>query len=664
MKMMVALLGILTLSLLHHHVEGAARGSASELVSRASSALRERENFETRAHAQLSRWCNATLPAQVSRRSALQQLLIQAQSSQSIEEGTGSSLKQLETEAAAVGGDLERRRLQDEASQSMHSKEMVSSKLGLDDATRDVEALQRAVSHLGGSGSGAKAVSDLLKQAQETKHQRQQQVLLLQSRSSSKGNLSNLEAQYRVKKADIVSYQHQFFTTQRSLNVLTSALEDEAGYLADLQSVCGAETRVHTRIESQVMPMLIDASKVATTEASRPKAAVVSKKPVAPQRVAAKPVVHKPKPAVHKPTAPKSVPKAVTPPKTKKMVGKPLTHAAHKVVVSKPKTALHKKVAKAAAKAAVKPKAQKARKLVAHKPSQKAPKPAPAVHSHKENVHKKVVHKAAAAKIAAVAKPKKHKKVHVAPPPPPPKTEDVSGDDAVDDGAPSPPPPAPKPAKHASPKAHPHKKVHKPKPAPPPPKVKEPTADDDGAEDDIAPPAPVAKPAAHPKHKPQKKAKPAHHVAPKVKDPFADDDDDSDAAPPAPVAKAVVHPAKQNHKKAKPAPAAPKTKDPFADDDEDDTPAPVAPKPAHKKPQVHKAKPVAATTAPKTKDPLADDDDDTPAPPPAPKAHSHHAKPAPPPPAPPKVKDPFADDDDDTPAPPPPPAPKKTKPSS
>merc|ERR1719267_343821 len=93
-----------------------------------------------------------------------------------------------------------------------------------------------------------------------------------------------METQYKSKKNDIVSFQHQFFTTQRSLDVLTSALEDESGYLADLQSICGAEAMVHKRVESTVLPMLrrapsLAATEVAVHEDSKPKP--TSSKPVA-----------------------------------------------------------------------------------------------------------------------------------------------------------------------------------------------------------------------------------------------------------------------------------------------------------------------------------------------------------------------------------------------
>jgi hypothetical protein len=573
------------------------RGSASGTTASASSLVRDRESFEVRSHTQLSHWCNATVPAQVGRRSALQHLLLQAQSAQT-PPAPEDGLVQLETQAATLGGQLERERLSEQASHSMKAKERASLALDLDDATRDVDALQRAYDHLGGSKAqanpGLKAAQKLLEQAQEAKRQAQAKVTLLQSKTSSEtsSNTSNLESQYRNKKADIVSFQHQFFTTQRSLDVLTSALEDESGYLADLQSVCGAESRVYERLEKHVLPILRKAPSLAATESSKPKPAVA--KPVAAKPAAA--VAHKP---AHK-TAPRKV-AVVKPAAPKPIKAKAATVAAPKAAVKKAVAAAKAAVKKAVKKAAVK---AAATKPVVHKPKHVAPKAvAPKPMGQKKHPHvKPAVAKPVAKPVAQ--KHKSHKKQK--------------------------PPPAPVAQKKPAVKAKAHKK-QKP------------------------PPAPVA----HKKtqHKPAKKARkavakpppPPAPTTPKTKDPFADDDDDDTVAPVAAPVAAVAKPVEKAHAKSVKAP--PKMKDPFADDDDDDTPAPAV-KPAAK------AK-VAVAPAPKMKDPFADDDDDDAeaAPPPPPKARKHKAAPVAP-----KVAPVALDQDDsDDASPPSPPPPHKRK---
>merc|ERR1719284_1548522 len=66
--------------------------------------------------------------------------------------------------------------------------------------------------------------------------------------------LSRLEKEYRSKTDNMGQVQHQYLTTQRSLDVLTSAIEDESTYLSDLQTICGVERSVYQRIETYAMP--------------------------------------------------------------------------------------------------------------------------------------------------------------------------------------------------------------------------------------------------------------------------------------------------------------------------------------------------------------------------------------------------------------------------
>jgi hypothetical protein len=282
-------------------------GLASETIARASAVVRERDSFEARIHTQLDKWCNATLPAQQSRQSALRHLLLQAQSSTTPvgpEAAAGTELAQMEAQAAALGSELEGRRLLVQASKSSTKREMRSNRLDLDDAARNVDALQRAYDQLGGvkapANAGVKAAANLLAQAKSMKQQAQQKVQLLQTHAAagSVSNLSKLETEYRTSKADIVSSLHQYYTTQRSLDVLASALEDESEYLADLKSICGAESLVHARLANHVLPMLrgapalaakdVAVNKVAETKTATPKPAP---RAVPAKSVEAKPIV-------------------------------------------------------------------------------------------------------------------------------------------------------------------------------------------------------------------------------------------------------------------------------------------------------------------------------------------------------------------------------------
>lgn len=283
----------------------------------ASSLIHARTVYEDQVHVQLARWCNATLPAQTSRRSALQRLLEQAQTTA----GKSPKLVALEQEVASLGNSLEKQRIGAEASRAAQDRHALEAKLDLSDVSADVKALSTAVKIIDSKHGtpGYKSVQDLLTQAQTSERQLQTKAQLLQTTGSSSGASAKAQAEYQSKRAEKDQLQHLYFTTQRSLGVLTSALEDESAYLSDLQSICGAEQDVQHRLQGSTLPEL---NKV-LVESEKPVPRVVSAIQVAPKVVESAPVaptvsvVHEvsttvaPAPVVHVTVAP--APKKVPP---------------------------------------------------------------------------------------------------------------------------------------------------------------------------------------------------------------------------------------------------------------------------------------------------------------------------------------------------------------
>ncbi|CAK0862683.1 unnamed protein product, partial [Prorocentrum cordatum] len=211
-----------------------------------------------RGRAHFGRWCNGTLPAQEGRRGALQRLLGQAQVSST------DGLRQLEQEKAALGDSLERLRVAAEAAQSAQHEQLATALLDQEDSSADVRALQRAAARLSKERSPAnagpvKVLKQLEAEAEGSERRHAKQAQLLQTSASggaSAREVSRLEGEYRGKTARIEEVQHLFYTTQRSLAILTNAIEDESAYLADVQSVCDVERVVYQRIQGTAVPAL------------------------------------------------------------------------------------------------------------------------------------------------------------------------------------------------------------------------------------------------------------------------------------------------------------------------------------------------------------------------------------------------------------------------
>lgn len=238
----------------------AATGRTLEQVSGAAASgtalVHEREQLEDRSRSQFEHWCNATLPAQEGRRSALQRLLNQAQVS------TADGLPQLKQEKAALGDSLERLRVATEASQSSQHEQLAAAMLDQEDAAADSRAMQRAVARFAKDKNGAnqlKVLRQLEAEAQSLQKRSSKQVQMLQTGASSSAQqheVSRLESEYNSKTTKIEQVQHLYETSIRSLAILTEAIEDESAYLADVQSVCQVDAMVYKRMKATAIPAL------------------------------------------------------------------------------------------------------------------------------------------------------------------------------------------------------------------------------------------------------------------------------------------------------------------------------------------------------------------------------------------------------------------------
>jgi len=603
MKMFV--IGFAISSLLAAAESDTVAGTSSVATSsgvRVATLLHEHVGFEARAHVQMSRWCNTTIAAQENRRNALHRLLSQAQVSQSVDGSTSETLSKLRADAASLDKEIEEARLNLIAKQSSDAKDSSHFKLSLQDAMKDVEALQKSLTHLGGgsapTSAAVEAAASLLAQAQETKKQLQKQVVLLQAHTgaSIEGNMSRMLSKYNSKKAEIVAYQQQFFTTQRSLDVLTSALEDESEYLADLRSVCSAESRVHQRLEKHVLPtlqslpqksspVLKQSAKLSTpSQTSKPASANPSKAAGKSVLAAAIPAAAKPPKAAGLVSGKRAL-KAGTSKQAAQSSTKVMKSIVSKSIQKSPRVETHAKmqakvvikdpfeddsdddaphasqglVTKVGTKQHSVAKSKESNKPVSsHLQIRAAPTLVPSVKSHSQIAARVNAH--ASAKI---------------------KDPFADDDDRDDDDV----VPAAKSSLVQKVATKPQSRVSEPVQAKIGTKVKDPFADDDEDGDDEV--VPTAKPKLAKKTLPilrqaqQARPRVAEPVHAKIKDPFADDDDDAGDDEAVPMAKPKLAkktlPILRQAQQARPrdvesvhAPAGTKMKDPFADDDDDD----------------------------------------------------------------------------------------------
>jgi len=227
---------------------------------------------EEQAHTQFDRWCKSTVPAQVNRRQALQELLTQAKPA-AVE---SSQMQQVAREASLLEASLEQQRIAVEVADGARKKQLLAAELDTEDAAKSYDAMQKAYARLGGgaastnsssssssaglfSSRGLSVVGGLLPDVQAEVQQEHTKLVQVESSSTGKLQLKQLEQKYLNKMSELEQLRHLQVSSERSMDVLMSALEDESGYLSDLQGLCSMETQVHQRLESTVLPSLQNA---------------------------------------------------------------------------------------------------------------------------------------------------------------------------------------------------------------------------------------------------------------------------------------------------------------------------------------------------------------------------------------------------------------------
>ena len=204
-------------------------------------------DFQNQRHTSWKSWCNDSLPHQVERRAALQLLLERSEHTPSTEQ----QLQVENRELADIGVSLEQQRVVAAVTQAEKVQRVANARLDLNLAGNDVEALQRALKLASSKGTkGVDALKGMLADAESAKQKQEHVIRELEASYNElvEGNLSILEESYKLKKHRVVQLQHQLFTTERSLGLLTAALEEESEYLAEMHGMCGAEQRVQKRV--------------------------------------------------------------------------------------------------------------------------------------------------------------------------------------------------------------------------------------------------------------------------------------------------------------------------------------------------------------------------------------------------------------------------------
>jgi len=201
------------------------------------------QHQETQGRARLEHWCKVALNVQTGRCSALQKLLLQT------ELGKPLPVQQLELEAAKFGEEAERQRVAAQAAESTRRQHLAAATFDADDASKDVQVLQRAGAKL---GSGH-LLESLLIGARAEERRRREKVALVQQ-DAGKGDpqqeINRLDKEHNAKRDSIVRLWRQRASAERSMEVLTAAVEDEAAYFADLQTSCQLGKEIYGRIET------------------------------------------------------------------------------------------------------------------------------------------------------------------------------------------------------------------------------------------------------------------------------------------------------------------------------------------------------------------------------------------------------------------------------
>lgn len=220
---------------------------------RQQQALATLEDQEADGRVRLERWCGSALEAQAGRCAALQRLLVQTGLART------PPLQQLEADASALADSAERQRIAARLARSAAKQQLATAKLDAEDAAKDVDVFQRAEEQLGKANEYAKLLEPLISGARAEEHKRQAKLLLVQTHQTEDAGAieaSRLEREHGEKRKAISQNLQQRFTVERSMEVLTAALEDESAYLAELQTTCGLGKKVYQRLKEGPLVVL------------------------------------------------------------------------------------------------------------------------------------------------------------------------------------------------------------------------------------------------------------------------------------------------------------------------------------------------------------------------------------------------------------------------
>jgi len=222
-------------------------------------------------HVDIQSWCNTTLPLQSARQNGLQVLLQKAE--QAAEQDTELAQLRQEVQSLAAEAEAFQSRMLEERSREAELREKNGAAARMADI--DVKVLSSARDRflqgdmsktLLARGADAsqelfnvrKQLTDLLAAAEKRANR-----LKVEERNSS--NLALATGQgtacgpcqaKQAAEARLQDAEHEYRSAKRSLALSASALQEEAVYLTDVQSICSADSSVYQRLYGSQLRLL------------------------------------------------------------------------------------------------------------------------------------------------------------------------------------------------------------------------------------------------------------------------------------------------------------------------------------------------------------------------------------------------------------------------
>eukprot|EP00403_Amphidinium_massartii_P011976 CAMPEP_0178424248 /NCGR_PEP_ID=MMETSP0689_2-20121128/28111_1 /TAXON_ID=160604 /ORGANISM="Amphidinium massartii, Strain CS-259" /LENGTH=955 /DNA_ID=CAMNT_0020045877 /DNA_START=1 /DNA_END=2865 /DNA_ORIENTATION=+ len=231
------------------------------------------------AHEDIQSWCNATLPLQTGRQEALKQLLAKAE--QAAEQDAQLVSLKNEVQHLAVESEAAQRRIEESMRQALNDRTVLASQMRMADV--DVEILTKTREKFLASqadlakkmlarGSSQKEVegfsvrkqlADLLAAAEGRAKRLHTQMSTANTSTAASAELKDaalknctpcaakVAAESKLKDAE-----QQYLSAKRSLALSAAALQEEAVYLTDVESICGADLQVYHRLHGEPLRLL------------------------------------------------------------------------------------------------------------------------------------------------------------------------------------------------------------------------------------------------------------------------------------------------------------------------------------------------------------------------------------------------------------------------